>query len=92
MNNEATIPGFSTEVDSTWQSLSGDLYYVESKFGTSTLTGPQTAATVLDNYYVERWGYDFFGRVGGYVGGTLFSVPFQQGASAAPSGTGCGCQ
>ena len=65
-----SIPGFRTIVDSTWESASGDLYYVESKFGTAGLTAAQRlAANALgDQYQVERWGYDFFQRVGGYLG------------------------
>jgi len=71
--NTATIAGFTTEVDSTWMSLRGEVYYVESKFGTSGLTAAQRLArnALGDAYHVERWGYDFTGRVGAYAGGGL---------------------
>jgi RHS repeat-associated protein len=84
--NEATIPGFRTVVDSTWRSSNGAIYYVESKFGTAGLTSAQrTAARALGGtYHVERWGYPFFGRVGGYVG-------FGAGAAGAMSANPCGC-
>jgi RHS repeat-associated protein len=88
----ASIPGQRTIVDSTWRSLSGATYYVESKFGTSGLTAAQRAAqrAVGDAYHVERWGYPFFERVGAYAGGAA--------GAAAGSGTGgggggdCGCK
>jgi RHS repeat-associated protein len=78
--------GLSTVFDSVWQSSNGEIYYVESKFGTSGLTAAQgAAANVLgDAYKVERWGYGFFGRVGGYLG-------FGYGAAGATSGLSCGC-
>lgn len=49
---------------------SGIPYIVESKFGTSTLTPAQRAAqqALGDAYHVERWGYDWVGRVGGNLG------------------------
>jgi hypothetical protein len=76
-----SIPGFRTIVDSTWESASGEIYYVESKFGTGRLTAAQrTAAKALgDAYHVERWDYPFFGRVGGYLG-------FGSGAAGAMAG------
>lgn len=80
--------GLSTVFDSVWTSSSGELYYVESKFGTAGLTSAQRAAAraLGDSYHVERWGYPFFRRVGGYVG-------FGAGAASAMSGSGgdCGC-
>lgn len=86
--NTAVIPGYSTKVDSAWTSLSGKIYYVESKFGKSTLTKPQIKARdgLGDQYVVERWGYDFFGRLGSYVGGTATAV------GAHKIGGGCRCR
>ncbi len=83
----ASIPGFRTIVDSTWESASGVRYYVESKFGTSGLTAAQRlAANALgDAYEVEKWTYPFFGQVGNYLGGA-------GGAAGAMSGRGCGCK
>jgi RHS repeat-associated protein len=83
------IPGQSTVADSVWRSLSGGIYYVESKFGLSTLTAAQRrAASALGSQYkVERWGYPFFGRVGAYLGGGGASSAFQ---SSSPNGCGCG--
>jgi len=79
----ATIPGLSTKVDSTWRTITGAIKYVESKFGTSPLSGPQRVAAATEpNYVVERWGYDFFSRVGAYFGGatgTILSNPGGQG-------------
>lgn len=71
-----SIPGFRTIVDSTWRSIGGTTYYVESKFGTSGLTAAQhAAANALGNaYHVERWGYPFFERVGAYVGGSAGGI------------------
>ena len=86
--NFRSIPGQSTRVDSTWDSIFGNRYYVETKFGKSTLTKPQrrAAAALGDRYHVERWDYPFFSRVGAYFGGTAT-------ASALPrsGGNGCGC-
>jgi RHS repeat-associated protein len=67
---EAGVEGLTTVFDSVWDSGEG-IYYVESKFGTSGLTAAQRAAAnaLGDAYQVERWGYDFFTRVGGYFGG-----------------------
>jgi RHS repeat-associated protein len=60
----------TTTFDSVWESSSGARYYVESKFGMSTLTDPQklARATLGASYHVERWGYPFFGRVGRFLG------------------------
>ena len=85
---QVRIPGQRTIADSAWQSLSGATYHVESKFGTAGLTSAQrAAANALGNaYHVERWGYPFFGRVGGYAGGTA-------GAAAGQAASGdCGCK
>lgn len=75
----ATIPGLSTMVDSTWRTITGTVKYVESKFGTSGLTTAQKLAAATEpNYVVERWGYDFFSRVGAYFDGatgTILSNP-----------------
>ena len=81
-----SIRGFRTIVDSTWESARGEVYYVESKFGTSGLTAAQRqAANALgEQYQVERWGYDFFQRDGGYLGGGTGTV-------GAMSGRSCGC-
>ena len=70
LDTQGSIPGFSTIPDSTWQSLSGDIYYVESKFGTSGLTSAQRIArdALGDAYVVERWGYDWVARVGANLG------------------------
>lgn len=60
----------TTIVDSAWKTKSGT-YFVESKFGSAKLTGPQRAAAkkLKDAYHVERWGYPFFERLGNYGGG-----------------------
>ena len=78
--------GLSTVFDSVWQSSSGEIYYVESKFGTAGLTAAQRAAAnaLGDAYQVERWGYSFFSRVGGYLG-------FGYGAAGSMAGRNCGC-
>jgi len=50
----------------------GILYYVESKFGLSSLTDPQKAALAAlgpVTYRVERWGYEFFSGIGAGVDG-----------------------
>jgi hypothetical protein len=46
----------STVFDSVWQSSSGEIYYVESKFGTAGLTAAQRAAAnaLGDAYQAER--------------------------------------
>jgi hypothetical protein len=78
--------GLASRFDSVWQSARGEIYYVESKFGTRGLTVAQRAAAnaLGDAYRVERWGYPFFGRIGAYMG-------FEYGAVGAMSGRGCGC-
>jgi len=71
--NEMTIPGHRTIVDSTWRSLDGSLYYVESKFGKSQLSRLQKKAYAVlgpEQYRIERWDYAFFGRIGAYTGGS----------------------
>ncbi|RDZ29494.1 RHS repeat-associated core domain-containing protein [Lysobacter silvisoli] len=85
-----SIPGYRTVVDSTWRSIRGTTYYVESKFGTSGLTKAQRAAAngMGDLYHVERWGYDFVGRAGAAAGGAAGGGA---GNAAGPGG-GCGCQ
>ena len=69
--NAKNIPGQTTKVDSTWRSRKGDLYYVESKFGTANLTKAQRRArdALGDSYRIERWDYSFFNRIGSYGGG-----------------------
>jgi RHS repeat-associated protein len=83
------IDGYRTKPDSVWDSLFGNRYYVESKFGKSTLTSAQRAAQdgLGDRYHVERWSYDFFGRVGGYGGGAA-----GWGEGEQIDSTGCECQ
>jgi hypothetical protein len=78
--------GLSTIFDSVWQSSSGEVYYVESKFGTGGLTVAQRAAAKAlgGAYHVERWGYPFVGRIGAYLG-------FGYGAVGAMTGRSCGC-
>ena len=85
---EDRIPGQTTRPDSVWTSRGGERYYVESKFGKSSLTGPQRKAAreLGDSYHVERWGYDFFDKVGGYVGGLM------GGAAGSGLGSECECQ
>ncbi|MBL8350366.1 MAG: hypothetical protein JNL87_08610 [Burkholderiaceae bacterium] len=87
-----SIPGQRTIVDSTWRSLTGNTYYVESKFGTSGLTSAQRAAAnaVGDAYHVERWGYPFFERVGAYGGGAAGGAAGTAAGGAA--GGDCDCR
>jgi len=70
LGTQEVIPGFRTRVDSVWQSASGMTYYVESKFGTAGLTAAQREARsgLGDAYQVERWGYDWVGRIGANLG------------------------
>jgi RHS repeat-associated protein len=82
------IPGYRTIVDSTWRGLDGTVYYVESKFGLSTLSRAQRAAAagLGDLYHVERWGYDWVNSIGAGIGlGT-------GAAAGAAAGSSCGCQ
>lgn len=53
-----------------WRSRSGRIYYVESKFGLSSLRPAQREARdgLGTGYVVERWTYEFFGNVGGGIG------------------------
>ncbi len=66
----SSIKGFTTVVDSTWKSFSGTVYYVESKFGTSTLTSAQRLARYAPgvDYRLQRWSYSWASRVGAYLG------------------------
>src|SRR5262249_28188751 len=93
VNTQTRIPGQRSIADRTWDSLFGfgDRYYVESKFGTSSLTSAQRAAAKAlgDQYQVERWGYPFFERVGAYFGGTAGGLAGNTGAAAGNSGCGC---
>jgi RHS repeat-associated protein len=91
VNTQTKIPGQRTIADSTWDSLFGNRYYVESKFGKSTLTSAQRAAAKAlgDQYQVERWGYPFFERVGAYFGGTAGGLAGNTGAADGNSGCGC---
>jgi RHS repeat-associated protein len=81
------IPGLATRADSEWIKR-GMSYFVESKFGNSPLSSAQKVAQrVLGaSYHVERWGYDFVGRVGAYLGG---GVGASLGAAAIDSNCGC---
>lgn len=87
--SSASIPGQSTLVDSTWRSITGRIYYVESKFGTSGLTSAQrrAAQAMGDAYRVERWGYPFFNRAGAAAGGAAGGA-----AGSALGGGDCSCQ
>ena len=86
-----SIPNYSTKVDSTWSSWRNETYWVESKFGKSSLTNAQKLADFdlgpSGLYRVERWGYPFFERIGGYAGGGILA-----GVNAAESGSPCGCK
>jgi RHS repeat-associated protein len=87
VRTQAEIPGQTTIADSLWKSISGATYYVESKFGTSTLTQAQRRAanTLGDSYHVEKWSYPFFEKVGATAGGAA-------GGSASELGNDlCGC-
>jgi RHS repeat-associated protein len=81
------IPGYRSKPDSVWDSFFGNRYYVESKFGKSTLTGPQRTARdgLDDSYHVERWSYEFFQDVGEYAGGAV------GGATSNALGANCTC-
>jgi len=63
------LEDLTTTFDSVWES-GEETYYVESKFGTSILRPAQILAQEVlgDAYHVERWGYPFFARIGGYLG------------------------
>ncbi len=76
LGTQVGIDGLTTIADSQWQSILGDIYYVESKFGTAGLTSAQRAAAAAlgDAYQVERWTYPFIERVGAYGGGTAVGV------------------
>jgi RHS repeat-associated protein len=89
--NTATIPSQTTLVDSTWRSITGRIYYVESKFGTSGLTSAQrrAAQAMGDAYHVERWGYPFFDRAGAAAGS---AVGGGAGAASGLGGGDCSCQ
>ena len=80
LGSQVRIPRLSTVADSAWRNLSGNMYYVESKFGTSGLTSAQRAAQAAlgDAYQVERWTYSWVGSVGANWG-----VGIGLGASAA---------
>lgn len=65
--------GYRTVADSIWSNVARGTYYVESKFGSSTLTPAQriTQQGLGDAYVVERWGYDWVSRIGATIGNTL---------------------
>ena len=83
MGKQQPIPKYRTRADSTWQSRSGDTYYVESKFGNSRLRPAQrqAASGLRDNYRVERWTYPFFERAGSYPGGAIGGIGGAKGQS-----------
>ncbi|MEI8121841.1 MAG: RHS repeat-associated core domain-containing protein [bacterium] len=62
--------GTRTTADFVFESAAGAQYIVEAKFGMSTLTTAQRVAqqALGDAYHVERWGFDWVGRVGGNLG------------------------
>jgi hypothetical protein len=68
------IKKFTTVPDSAWRSLSGAIYHVEAKFGTSGLTRAQRIARKAlsdTRYRVEKWTYPWFGKLGDVTGTTL---------------------
>jgi RHS repeat-associated protein len=70
IGRQIRIPGMRAIADSAWKGYDGAIYYVESKFGTSTLSKAQRVArdALGRAYHVERWGYDWVGRVGASIG------------------------
>jgi hypothetical protein len=70
LGRQVPIQGFTTIADSQWQAVGGAIYYVESKFGASTLTSAQRVArdALGDLYKVERWGYDWVNSIGAGAG------------------------
>lgn len=70
LGTQVRIPGMTTIADSAWRSANSVGYYIESKFGTSTLTAAQRLArdALGDIYHIERWGYDWVSRVGTTLG------------------------
>jgi RHS repeat-associated protein len=90
---QAKIPGQTTIADSYWRAMDGTKYWVESKFGTSSLSPAQKAAqkALGAAYHVEKWTYPWVGEVGstagtiagGTAGGTTVGVF---------STSDCGCQ
>jgi len=69
------------ETIADWQFLDrgGLPFFIESKFGTAGLHGPQIEANrVLPNYVVERWTYGWVEAVGGEVGWALGITLFNQ--------------
>jgi RHS repeat-associated protein len=87
LGSQVSIPGLTTIADSAWVGADGVAYYVESKFGTAGLTAAQRVAqrALGDLYQVERWGYDWVGKVGAGLGATAGGV----GAAAATGSCGC---
>src|SRR5262249_35310312 len=73
LGRQQAISGYTTIADSVWRSRAGSIYYVESKFGYSTLTNPQRFAQqgLGTQYVVERWGYDWVGGMGARAGAFL---------------------
>ena len=87
LGQQISVQGFTTIADSAWQSVSGALYYVESKFGTAGLTAAQRVArdALGDAYRVERWDYDWVRRMSAAAGTA-------GGGVAAAASQRCGCQ
>jgi hypothetical protein len=88
LGTQISIPGLTTIADSAWVGSDGVAYYVESKFGTCGLTAAQRVAqrALGGLYHVERWGYDWVGRVGAGLGAAAGAA-----GVAATSGS-CGCR
>jgi RHS repeat-associated protein len=86
-NHKGRIPGYRAHSDWRFQ-IGGRSRYIESKFGTSKLSGPQREARDgLGDYYIEeRWPYEFFGDWGRRIGGAVGIA----GTSAA--GGECECR
>jgi len=53
--------------------------------GAVDCAGEVSASALGDAYRVERWGYPFFSRVGGYLG-------FGYGMAGSMAGRSCGCK
>jgi len=73
VGTQVRIPGLSTIADSEWLTPGGVTQFVESKFGKGTLTAAQRRAQAAlgEAYNVERWGYDWVGRMGSTLGNAL---------------------
>jgi RHS repeat-associated protein len=85
--HKETIPNFTAKSDWRFQ-IGGRTRYIESKFGTSKLSGPQRKARdgLGDDYIIERWPYEFFGDWGRRIGGAAGI------AATRAAGGQCKCQ